>query len=488
MNIRVRGIYATALTKLFLSNGFVVTQPGSIIARRFSLEPSKAPADATVKDRDDKKGVVIIGRFEVVKSILELFRKTFPLSIFREYPYGIYDCYKGRIIGREGEYWKVEIEGGYGLLEYSSGLKEGQIVDVYVKKPFFDKPPILGLGIVISGRYARLMPHGRISFSRHIKSRKRREELYTLSTFFRREGWGIRWRSNANFGKLEDLMIELEELKKKGLQLSFCSEEELGLLCRGDAIAEVIFSLDDKARLDELRNQVVDTLKWHHYFKSIADFDSTVIDWIEYLLDCCDREKMSMKIWEKVHDYEKARREVTIEHERLNGESIYLRGLCEDIDDGILKVKRLILSNGIYDGLGVKKRRGDYVITYLVTGELLLPHFYYSKDGVFKGAYININLPIEVKSSQMFWYVDLGVDVVVTSNGEVKIIDIEEFEEAFERGLVSENLYNYIREAIDFLIEKLRGEKSPQGIYSVVESIFRRGGARARSKGADSGS
>ena len=465
MNIRVRGIYATALTKLFLSNGFTVTQPGSIIARRFSLEPSKAPADVTVKDRDDKKGVVVIGRFEAAKDILELFRKIFPSSIFREYPYGVYDCYRGRIVGREGGYWRVEIEGGYGLLEHSGGLEEGRMVDVYVKKPFFDKPPILGLGIVVSGRYARLMPHGRISFSRHIKNRRRREELYTLSTFFRREGWGIRWRSNANFGKLEELMVELEELKKRALQLASRDKKEIGLLCRGDAIVEVIFSLDDKIKLDELRNQVVDTLKWHHYFKSVADFDSTVIDWIEYLLDCCDREKASIKIWERIHDCEKAGREVVLEHERLNGEVVYLRGLREEINNGVLKIKRLILSNGVYDGLGVEKKKGDYAITYLSVGEVLLPHFYYSKDGVFKGAYINLNSPIEAKSSHRYWYIDLGVDIVVASDGEVKIVDFEEFEEAFKQGLISESLYNFIKELINSFLERVRGERSPQGIY-----------------------
>ncbi len=489
MHIRVRGIYATALTNLFLSNSFSITQPGAIIARRFSLERCVAPADATVKDREDKKGVVVIGNPQASEAVLNLFREKFDSSIFKEYPYGIYDCFRGRLSGKVGEYWKVEIDGGYGLLEPLSGLREGAVVNVYVKKPFFDRPPILGLGIVVSGKYARLMEHGRLSFSRHIKNKRRREELSTLSMFFRREGWGIRWRSNANFGKLEDLMAELESLKKKALQLSNCSGEDVpSLLCRGDAIVEVIFSLDDKFKLDELRSQIVDTLEGHHYFKSLMDLKTEVFDWIEQVLDCCDRKRVSEKLWKKVHEVEYEKREIIIEHERLNGEIIYLRGVIVGEESGVFKIRRLMTADGVYDGLGVEKKKGDYAITYLAVGSPFLPHFYYSRDGDFKGVYINVNLPIEMKSSNTFWYIDLGVDVVVKSDGEAQIIDLEEIEETRERKIISETYYEKLVKTVGELKEKLQGETNPQRIYSVIESIFRRGGARARSKGADLGS
>ena len=61
MKVKVRGIYATALSKLFLESGFSLAQPSWEVVRRFKLESNFAVPDATVNDREDKQGVVITG-------------------------------------------------------------------------------------------------------------------------------------------------------------------------------------------------------------------------------------------------------------------------------------------------------------------------------------------------------------------------------------------------------------------------------------------
>lgn len=71
MKLRIRGIYATALTKLALSWGFKIVQPAEKIIQRFGIEADNSPPDATVKDHVSKSGVVVIGKCEAVDKFLE---------------------------------------------------------------------------------------------------------------------------------------------------------------------------------------------------------------------------------------------------------------------------------------------------------------------------------------------------------------------------------------------------------------------------------
>ncbi|MEM2104756.1 MAG: DUF402 domain-containing protein, partial [Candidatus Bathyarchaeia archaeon] len=60
-------------------------------------------------------------------------------------------------------------------------------------------------------------------------------------------------------------------------------------------------------------------------------------------------------------------------------------------------------------------------------------------DNVWKGAYININTPVEVYPKTLR-YVDLEVDVCIKPSGEVEIVDVEKLEKAFQKGIVSKAL------------------------------------------------
>lgn len=61
MRVRIRGIYATALTYLFLKNGFEIVQQTPQIAERFFMDIIRSPADVTVKDGIDKGEIVSVG-------------------------------------------------------------------------------------------------------------------------------------------------------------------------------------------------------------------------------------------------------------------------------------------------------------------------------------------------------------------------------------------------------------------------------------------
>ncbi|MEM2924970.1 MAG: DUF402 domain-containing protein [Methanocellales archaeon] len=81
--IKLRGIYATALTKLFLDQGLNVVQPSAAISKRFNLEFKPFLGEVLVKDREDKQGIVIIGKTEGVEPVVQILR-SLPDCVIRE--------------------------------------------------------------------------------------------------------------------------------------------------------------------------------------------------------------------------------------------------------------------------------------------------------------------------------------------------------------------------------------------------------------------
>jgi Ribonuclease G/E len=82
--IKIRGIYATALTKLFLDQGFSVVQPSTVISRRFDMGLKFFPSEVLIKDREDKQGIVIVGKIEEVEKVIQTIKSSFIDAIVRE--------------------------------------------------------------------------------------------------------------------------------------------------------------------------------------------------------------------------------------------------------------------------------------------------------------------------------------------------------------------------------------------------------------------
>lgn len=67
--VKVRGIYSTALTKLILEGGHLVTEPSTAIRERFGLPEHSHPAQIVIQDRDDLQGIEVTGEAERICQI-----------------------------------------------------------------------------------------------------------------------------------------------------------------------------------------------------------------------------------------------------------------------------------------------------------------------------------------------------------------------------------------------------------------------------------
>lgn len=110
-------------------------------------------------------------------------------------------------------------------------------------------------------------------------------------------------------------------------------------------------------------------------------------------------------------------------------------------------------SNGIYDGLGVEKKAGDRAVTEVRLDEYYTETGYYTQGGRFKGAYINLNTPVEFYPSKIR-YIDLEVDVCVFPGEEVKVVDMDLLERAAGELIITEKLLETVRAVVSGLQDK----------------------------------
>ena len=61
IRLRIRGIYATALTTLLRDLGYFIADPSPEIQERISLMPSQEEPEILIQDREDHQGISVVG-------------------------------------------------------------------------------------------------------------------------------------------------------------------------------------------------------------------------------------------------------------------------------------------------------------------------------------------------------------------------------------------------------------------------------------------
>lgn len=442
--LRIRGIYSTALTYFLLTKGFKIAQATEVILNRFKeLEKNFRPPSATIKDRKDKKGVIVIGFKDAVEEIIKVLKDFSPHLVVRVYRPQAYSTYKGVVEDFDGSKTFVRITPEITGILFNKPLKKNEKVVVHVRKPTLEGNPILGYGIALTGQYLRLVENSLHEVSEHIRKPEIRQNLLMLARTSSPQGFGVRWRSSAQYANLSDLLTELEELKKKLMEVKKKAEkaEPYTQLTEGEVIAELVFPLEFKELLDRKRSKVIPTMPYHHFFKSINEEEaSLLVDYSEKIEKCLNYFPTYLEEF-LLNRYFKENYLITIYHETLSGKIITIKGKIEKIDKKMMTLKRNFKEGGKYDGLNEKIESGDYAITYIALKKPIVIHSYFSKDNTLKGIYVNINSPVEIYSRNALWYLDLEVDVIKKGN-EVRIIDQDKLENSLNKGLISEDYFN----------------------------------------------
>lgn len=455
MKAKVRGIYSTALTKLLLDNGFEIVKPSLTIKKRFGLEENSMPPDLKIKDRYDLQGIRVLGTSEAVSTLQSILHSTFEETLTRKWRVSVDGIYKGTVMeSGEGAVY-IDVGGDVvGRLPKSeiANINEKQVIVQVERRRIGAKQPVLTTKLKIVGNYAILAQNSKVGVSLKIRDLNKRAELYALGKNLAPNGWGIIWReSSANKPRetLENGITALVE-KIKTLNEKASRAEAPALLLEGLYFMDVEFPWFSKQNLDKLRASVAETLDRHHFYKGCGGKVSAALEMAEKLLEKGrDRSEVEELFKQQiVYEFPEADSLVGIEHVKISGLVLHLgQATIESIDDEQIRYSRTMRSNGFYDGLGVKKEAGDKAVSETKRGEWCIITKYFSKDGNWKGTYINLNTPVEVYPKTMR-YVDLEVDVCIQPDGTAKVLDMEKLEKALENGFISKRLFEIVKEKV----------------------------------------
>jgi len=416
LRVRIRGIYATALTYIF-SKDFKVVQQSFEIAQRFNQEIIREPAEVTIKNTEEDKGVLIVMS---EKDILDYLKQIFKNSFIWKSPVKLYEVIEVNI--EECKHNGIPVE---------PCISRGMVVKSSIDgKIILSQPKAVGRNLMI------WRGEGKTYFSEHIRDPEIRAKLLLISSYLNRKGYNVKWRSNSAFATLDEIKEEISKLVSR-----VESERYDG---QGEEFYIITLSLPDKLEMDEIRKKVVPTAKYHHmlkmsFGKEIDDIESKSVE--------CPKELLK----ELISDF------MQIEHIKFDNK-IKLKG-GKVIDYNIydcgyeIILRREFNNQGVYDGLEVPKEPGDYDIMYVNSNNWYQIHKYYSKNNELKGIYINISTPPELLRGKIR-YLDLELDVVVKEGGEVYIIDREELEK--KRDKLTESLYNTAIRKAEELVKNIK--------------------------------
>lgn len=460
MRAKIRGIYTTALTKLLLENGFQIVQPSQAIKTRFSIPSNNGPPDIKIKDRYDLQGVVALGTAEATETFKAIVHLSFEDALTRKWSVSLDGIYKGRMVNADENLVYIDIGNGtVGVLpkQEASNENQNEVIVQVERKRLGRKTPVLTAQLKIVGEFAILVRKGRTGVSLKIRDLNKRMELYTLGRQLSPEGWGIIWREPAAQKPREFLEKEIARLteKVKTLNEKAASAEAPALLLEGLYFLDVEFPYASKRKLDQLRASVTPTLEGHHFYKSCSGNVSAALEMAEKLLEKGQSHAEAEELFKRQAqpEFPEEGATVDVDHVKLSGAVFRLgQATIETINNEEIKYCRTIRADGFYDGLGVAKEAGDKAVSETKQGEWHITTNYFSKDGTWKGTYININTPVEVYPSALR-YVDLEVDVCVYPNGKTKIIDMEKLEKAFERGFLSKALFERVKNTAKIFTE-----------------------------------
>ncbi|GAB7009841.1 DUF402 domain-containing protein [Halorubrum trueperi] len=474
MNARVRGIYATAITRLLLEADHGVVDASAPIRRRFDAEFPNAPPDVRVSTSADRQGVGAHGDPDAVETLrdrltgvgLDALAWTDPTP-----PGAVLDGEVTETLGG-GAVVRLRVGSDRGDGEHKSGptaegylpygrvddrVEAGDPVRVQVREsapPWGDRRPELDGSLRVGGDLVALEPgSGTRVDVRNDEAARELAGMLDLLGLKPPDGWRAVWKRPAVDAGTEELKASLRRAvdAAENLDAAVDAAGGAGVLDGSDRLGDgpiatpndgfwAWFGRESRFALDDARREATATMPGHHRVKAGSADASTGVDLAEAL--CAPDPDSAFPFGVVTDAFGPATGDaLRIEHGKPDGRLITLgEGTVTTVGaDGSVSVEREMTGGGTYDGLDVPREAGDVAETSLKEGRWWYPTTYRGRDGTVRGTYVNVCTPVEVFPDAAR-YVDLHVDVVKLPDGTVERVDDDVLRESVAAGDTPEPL------------------------------------------------
>ena len=481
--LRIRGLYAAALTSLFRQHhqDWEIVQPDDEVRACLPGDWRMDSPDVAIDERADAQGVrdtlQLSGSDDGIERVLSILQQQFTDIIMRRSGMQVGSMYLGLVglVSRERRQSVVYLGGQLsGTLPMAGpddrGPEIGARIPVRVEAlgngP--DKRPQLSAVLTVPGRYAVLSMTPAVRISKQINSAAARERLQQLGQSLQTNGWGIIWRTAAQNAADEVLSEEIQDLVQQSgdLRERLSGAKALGYLYGGDVSTQVEMPGDAKRLCDHLRAELLPTLPGHHKYKAQGDVYGATVDALEKELpaEVLRNRTAPLGVLASVNAMQSPLRDTLRVRMRgiRDGAAMQYEGqrVAYDLDAGWVEVRQELRNRDSYPaGLRLDKRPGDYTVTRFQEGSWHYVTRFYGRQGAWKADYAGIATPTAIFSDQLH-LVDLGVSVCHSPEQAAELIGIESLREQQKQGLVGAGLVSKVREEGAAVLERLRQEGS----------------------------
>jgi len=481
MYVRVRGIYATAITKILIDKGINITHSSKKIRERFNIKDQRVAPEVTIKDVNGKYGVVVVGEYNPGKHVFDIVKNELKDVYSWTSKLPLHAIIKGKVKEVRGGKAIIDLNSLTGVANIKAEIGQELLFDVMRPVMPNDDLVRLSTNYTIYGKYVALIHglKGKVIISEHITRPDLKRSLKSLSSLVKIEGnWGIKWRSSATLASINDLMIDLQETQEKANKILQVQNEDVNLgeiVYSGHFFGILGFNKYTKECLDKLRSGVITTIDGHHMYKSLNNELTQIVDYTEYLVKekLISKELGEYSIIKYICDNLASGKLVEIEHiSILTNKVINLTpGVVTSINirksgEVVCRIKRIFKGKGVLDGLNVSKEPGDYDLMEISSNKPIILHKYFSRYHTFKGLYVNIN-SIPEFSHNKIRYFDLEIDVIMTPDNRVEIIDLEKLDKANKLNIVSDEQYNNYTSLAEKVKKKLQALSKSKNIRDI---------------------
>ncbi|MHA1521669.1 MAG: DUF402 domain-containing protein [Promethearchaeota archaeon] len=298
----IRGIYSTALTKIFMDAGYPIIFPSKAIRNRFKLplRPENTYSkDITIKDRLDRQGISILFKKKVWDELEENNFKEFPLNQ-QNFPNLIHyqarfhknSIYRGLIVNSDQQqnYSHIRLIPEDSTTKTSEHQREFQTTLARYARYIPDSKEgifqvthedngrnraSLGSYYTVPGDLVVIVPYNdRIIISKEIFNGRVKKHLFDLGKDIQgSKKYGFIFRTAAELANDDEILEEADRLEQDLIEIQNTITkfpDKIGEIYANYRSLNIIFPKQVKMQFDEMRQKRIPTLANHHTIKSMV--------------------------------------------------------------------------------------------------------------------------------------------------------------------------------------------------------------------------